>query len=175
MKSYQLFPLIPFFLLDSLCRARAPLLELLLIQVSQLVDLWCLTSDDTLGELGKSTNSCPVADGVLRSLSSDLDDNDSWVIWTAIVLAVAEVTNPCLECWRVVLVHLLAVGLDLGLAGNRGPLAGWGEEADVDVWVGLEVVGLAGLGVGVEDDVDTVALLVESLAGKSLEGFDGCL
>jgi len=132
--------------------------------VSQLVNLWCLTSDDTLGELGESTNRCPVADGVLRSGSGNLDDNDSWVVWTTVVLAVAEVTDPCLERWRVVLVHLLAVGLDLGVAGDRGPFAGWGEEADVDVWVGLEVVGLAGLGVGVEDDVDTVALLVQLLA-----------
>jgi len=51
------------------------------------------------------------------------------------------------------------VGHDLGLAGDGGPFAGVVEEAEVDVGVGLEVVGLAGLRVGVEDEVDAITLL----------------
>jgi len=108
----------------NLCLAGTPLLELLLVQVSQLVDLWSLTSDNTLGELGESTNGSPIADGVLSGFGSDLDDDNSWVVWTTVVLAVTEVTNPSLESWRVVLADLLTVGLDLGITRNRSPLAG---------------------------------------------------
>jgi len=75
------------------------------------------------------------------------------------VLSVAEVSDPRLERGAVVLVDLFAVGDDGSGAGDGGPVAGRGEESDVDVRVVLEVVGLSGLGVGVEDEVDAVTLL----------------
>lgn len=75
------------------------------------------------------------------------------------MLAVAEVAEPGFERGRVVLVDLFAVGLDFGGAGDRGPFAGAVDEADVYFGVLGEVVGLAGFGVGVEDEVDAVALL----------------
>lgn len=128
--------------------------------MSQRVDLRCLTSDNSLGHLECATNSCPVAEGVLCSLGIDLDDDDSWVVWATIVLSVAEITNPCLESGAVVLVDGFAIGEELSLAGDGSPLAGRGvDKGKVDVRVGCEVVGLAGLCVCVEDEVDTVALL----------------
>ena len=60
------------------------------------------------------------------------------------------------------------VGHDLGLAGDGGPFAGVVEEAEVDFGVGIEVVGLAGFGVGVEDEVDAVAFLCVSYAYQQL-------
>ena len=136
-----------------------PLLELRLVEISKLVDLRRLASNHALGELGESTNGSASADGVLRCLGRHLDNNDSWVVWATVVLSVTEVSNPRLERGAVVLMHLLTVGDDGSGAGDRGPLAGRGEEGDVDVGVVLEVVGLAGLGVGVEDEVDAVTLL----------------
>ena len=73
--------------------------------------------------------------------------------------AVAEVAEPGFEGGGVVGADFFAVGLDGGGAGDGGPFAGGGEEAEVDFRVGLEVVGFAGFGVGVEDVVDGVALL----------------
>lgn len=67
------------------------------------------------------------------------------------MLAVAQVADPRLQGRRVVLVDEIAVGDNVGLAGNGGPFAGVVEEAEVDVGVVLEVVGFAGFGVGVED------------------------
>lgn len=127
--------------------------------MAQLVDLWGLTRHDTLCDLDGAADSGPAGDSVLRRLRSDLDHDDSWVVWTTVVLAIAEVPNPRLEGRAVVLVHLLAVGLDRSNTGDGSPLAGGVEEAQVDIWVGLEVVGLAGLGVGVEDVVNAMALL----------------
>ena len=75
------------------------------------------------------------------------------------MLSITEVADPRLQRGGVVLVDFFAVGDDGGGAGNRGPLAAAGEEANVDVGVVLEVVRLAGLGVGVEDQVDAVAFL----------------
>jgi len=59
-------------------------------------------------------------------------------------------------------VHEVAVGDDVGFAGDGGPFAGVVEEAEVDVGVVFEVVGLAGFGVCVEDEIDAVAFLGES-------------
>lgn len=53
----------------------------------------------------------------------------------------------------------VAVGLDRSMAGDGSPLSGVVDEANVDRRVLLEVISLAGLGVGVEEEVETVALL----------------
>jgi hypothetical protein len=52
-----------------------------------------------------------------------------------------------------------AVGLDGGLAGDGCPLAGVVDETNVDGGVLLQVISLARLGVGVEEDVKSVCLL----------------
>jgi hypothetical protein len=135
------------------------LLNLVRLNVPKLVDLSSLASDNTLSELHSAANGSAPADGVLHSLAGDLDEADTGILGTAVVLAVTEVAEPGLEGGRVVLLDAGAVGLDGGGAGNAGPLAGVVEETEVDFGVLLEVVGLAGLGVGVEDEVDAVVLL----------------
>lgn len=142
------------------CSSLPPLVELLLVQVPQLVHTRCLASCHTLSELHKAADSSLLAHSILRSNGLDLDNTDSWVVWATIVLAVTEVTDPCLESGRVVLVDDAAVSLDASLAGKGSPFAGVVQEAEVDVRVGLEVIGLARLGVGVEDEVNAVALLI---------------
>ena len=131
----------------------------MLLNVPELVDLSCLAGDDTLGELNSAADGSAPADGVLGGLGGDLDEADARVLGAAVVLAVAEVAEPGLQAGRVVLLDAGAVGLDGGEAGNAGPLAGVVEEGEVDVGVLGEVVGLAGLGVCVEDEVDAVVLL----------------
>lgn len=135
------------------------LLNLLRLNVPKLVDLSSLASDNALGELYSAANSGAPADGVLRSLAGDLDEADARVLGTTVVLAITEVAEPGLEGRRVVLLDACAVGLDGSGARDAGPLTGVVEEGEVDVGVLLEVVGLAGLGVGVEDEVDAVVLL----------------
>lgn len=73
--------------------------------------------------------------------------------------AVAEVANPGLECWGVVLANDLAVRLDGGMTRNRCPLAGVVDKANVDRLVLLQVVSLARLGVGVEEKVEAMSFL----------------
>ena len=135
------------------------MLDLLRLDVPKLVDLSSLASDNALGKLHSAANGSAPADGVLRSLAGDLDEADARVLGTAVVLAVTEVTEPGLEGGRVELLDTRAVGLDGSGAGDAGPLAGVVEESKVDLRVLLEVVSLAGLGVGVEDEVDAVVLL----------------
>lgn len=135
------------------------LLNLVRLNVPQLVDLRSLASDNALGELNSAANSSAPADSVLCSLAGDLDKADARILGTAVVLAVTEVAEPCLEGGGVVLFDAGAVGLDGSGARDGGPLAGVVEEGEVDVGVLGEVVGLAGLGVGVEDEVDAVVLL----------------
>ena len=65
----------------------------------QLVDLWCLTSNDTLRDLYDTAECCAIADGVLSSDGLDLDENDARVVWAAVVDAITKITQPCLQCW----------------------------------------------------------------------------
>jgi hypothetical protein len=73
--------------------------------------------------------------------------------------AVTEIADPGLERGRVVLPHNLAICLDGSVAGDGSPLARVVDEAEVDGLVLLEVVCLARLGVGVEEEIEAVALL----------------
>lgn len=81
--------------------------------------------------------------------------------------AVTEVADPCLQCGRVVLPDNFAVRLYGSVAGDGCPLAGWSDEGDIDGRVRLEVVGLAGFGVGVEEELEAVALLYSVKIGTS--------
>jgi hypothetical protein len=76
-----------------------------------------------------------------------------------IVLPIAEITQPRLQRRRVVRPNLFTVGLNSRFPGNRRPLAAAIEEAEVDLRIRSEVIGLARLGIGVEDEVDAVVLL----------------
>jgi len=139
--------------------SRPTLLNLVRLDVPKLVHLGCLASDHTLGELNGATDSRAPADGVLCGLAGDLDEANARVLRATVVLAVTEVAEPCLESGRVELLNTGAVGFDGGSAGDAGPLAGVVEEGEVDLGVLFEVVGLARLGVGVENEVDAIVLL----------------
>ena len=73
--------------------------------------------------------------------------------------AVTEIAKPGLQRGRVVLLDDVAVNFDGCMSRNRCPLARVVDEANVDGGVGLEIVGLAGLSVGVEEKVEAIALL----------------
>lgn len=143
----------------SLLRVGSPLRELLLVQVSELVDLRSVASGNALCKFNESTDCSSARQGVLGSLCGDLDEDDTGVLWATIVLAITEITEPCLERGRVVLSDPLSVGLKCGLAGDGCPFARGIEESEVDVRVRFEVIGLARFGVGVEDKINAVALL----------------
>lgn len=154
-------------------RARRPsphLIQLRLTQIPQLIRRGRLARHDPLGDLDRAADQILAADGILRRGAGDLDDADAGVLGPAVVRAVAQVAEPGLEPGRVVLADFGAVGEDAGFARDRGPLARGVEEAEVDFRVRFEVVGFAGLGVGVEDEVDAVAFLWagrDGLVGES--------
>lgn len=81
------------------------------------------------------------------------------------MFAITEVTNPRLERGRIVFLDDGAVGDEARATRDRGPFAAGVEEGEVDVWVGFEVVGLAGFGIGMEKEVDAVAFLSWSKIG----------
>jgi hypothetical protein len=58
-----------------------------------------------------------------------------------------------------------AIGDDGGGAADGCPFSGGVEEGNVDLWVGLDVICLAGFSVGVEYEVEAAALLVMSQMG----------
>lgn len=74
--------------------------------------------------------------------------------------AVSEVAEPGFEAGGVVFADGVAVGDDGGVAGDGGPFAGGIQEGDVDFGVRVQVVGFAGFGVGVEEEVDAAAFLL---------------
>jgi hypothetical protein len=85
------------------------------------------------------------------------------------VLAVLQVAEPGLEQRRVVAADLGGLADDASAAGDGRPLAARRQEAEVDVGVGGEVSGLAGVGVGVEDEVEVAAFLRSWLDGRSVK------
>lgn len=130
----------------------------------QLVDLGRTTSHDALCHLHKPSNLCSPRQSIGCSDRLDPDDANARILWSTIVLAIAEIAQPGLERGRVVLADGLAVGEDAGTARNGGPLAGGVVEGDVDVRVLGQVVRLAGFGVGVEEEVDAAGLLFVGLS-----------
>lgn len=88
------------------------LLQLVRIQLPQLVHLGALSRYGTLGHLHSTTQHVLVVDCVCCRLCSNLDDANSWVVRSTIVLAVTEVTDPSLQSRRVVFLDSGAVGKD---------------------------------------------------------------
>lgn len=82
-----------------------PLARLLLGDMSQLVDLWCLASHDALSHLNASRDWVTSCNCVLRSLRLDSDDSDTRIVLRAVMSAVLEVAEPGLQRGRVVLLH----------------------------------------------------------------------
>lgn len=94
--------------------ARSPSLDLLLCEFSKLVDCRSAASDDTLGHLSSPADSILANDCIRSGDSLDFEDANAGIFWTSVMLSVTEVSEPCLECWRVVLLDGLAVSQDLG-------------------------------------------------------------
>jgi hypothetical protein len=132
--------------------------------VPQLIRLWGLSRDQALRKVHGTANDALSRDRILCRRSLDADDGNARVFGAAIMLAVTEVTQPGLERRRVVFANNLAVGLDGCMAADRCPLARGCDEGDVYARVRAKVVRLAGFGVGVEEEVEAVALLYIQLA-----------
>lgn len=137
----------------------SPRSKLLLTQLPQLIHTRCPSRYHSLCDLYAPTNRTLSNYRIRRCLRRDLDDANSRIFRTAIVLSVAEIAEPRFEGGRVVLFDDRAVGDDVCLAGHGSPLTGAVEEGDVDVRIRVDVVGLAGFGVGVEDQINTASFL----------------
>ena len=137
----------------------APLANLTLADLPQLVHLCSISGDRALHHACCSADGGTPGNGIRRSLGLDFDDSDTRVVLTAIVCAIAEVANPGLELLRVVFLDNIAITDHRSFAADRSPLACAVEEGDIDGRVGIEIVGLAGFGVGVEDEVDATGFL----------------
>lgn len=145
-------------LVDHVLRA-SPGRDLLRADLPQLIDRRSLASDHSLSDLDASADSTLTDDRIRSSDRHDSDNTDSWILWSTVVLSVTKITEPGLERRGVVLANGLAVGDDISLSGDRCPFAGAVEEGNVDVGVGVDVIGLARFGVGVEEEVDAAGLL----------------
>lgn len=138
---------------------RLTLLQLLLGDLPQLIHIRRLARDRALGNLVSARDKAALGNRVCRRLRGDLDDADTRILWPAVMLAVPQITQPRLERRRVVLADHLPVGDDIGCAADGGPLSLAVEEGHVDLGVALQVVGLAGFGIGVEKEIEAAAFL----------------
>jgi hypothetical protein len=127
--------------------------------LSQLINLRRLPRQHALHHLHPPRHHIAPRSRIRDRLRHDLDDADAGIIGPAVMRAVAEVAQPRLQLRAVVLLDRGAVGDDARGAGEGGPFAAGVEEGDVDGGIVLEVVGFAGFGVGVEEEVDATALL----------------
>ena len=83
--------------------ALSPRQDLLLTELSQLVDGWSIASDNTLSHLDASAECILPDNGIGRRLGRNLDDTNSWVLWSSVMLAIAEITQPGFQSFRIVL------------------------------------------------------------------------
>lgn len=147
---------------NHLIRA-SPSRDLLLTNLPQLIDRRSLARNDTLRHLSCSADSILPHNSISSRHGLNSNNTDSRIVLGAIVLPVTEVTEPGFESGRVVFLDGGAVGDDGGFAGDGRPFAGAVEEGDVDVGVRVDIVGLAGFGVGVEDEVNATGFLATTL------------
>lgn len=101
----------------------SPPLDLALVDLSQIVDVCDLAGDGAFHHLDASAQHGALADGVRGGDGLDLDDADARVVLAAVVHPVAQVAQPCLQRWRVVLGHGRPVRDDAGRPRDRRPAA----------------------------------------------------
>jgi hypothetical protein len=89
--------------------ARSPCLNLLLAQLSQLVNCRRATSHDTLCNVQGSSWHTLSDYGICCRFGLDPDDTNTWILWAAVVLSITKVSKPCLKAGRVVFSDSLAV------------------------------------------------------------------
>jgi hypothetical protein len=139
--------------------AAPPRLNLNLTQLPQLINTWRIPRQHALRHLRRPSNSRLPHHRIRSRVGLDANNANAGIFRPAVMRAVPEVAQPGLQSFGVVLLDRLAVRLDGGEAGDGGPFAGGVQEGDVDVRVGLQLIRLAGLGVGVKDEVDAAAFL----------------
>jgi hypothetical protein len=138
---------------------RAPIRDLGGADLPQIVDLGGLARDSTSGHLGNPAEDVLRNERVRSGGGLDPNDTDAGIILRAVVLAIAEITQPCLERRAIMLLDERTVRDDARLPGDGSPLSRSVGEGDVDVGIARQVIGLARLGVRVEEKVDAAGLL----------------
>jgi hypothetical protein len=121
---------------------RSPLLDFLLADFPKLVRHRRLTRDGTNSNIRRPAQYVLVGKVVGSGNCLNTDDANTWVLWTTVVLAVTEITNPGLEIWAVVLPDELPAGLYRGDTVDGGPFTLSVDERDVDVRVVGQLIGL---------------------------------
>lgn len=76
------------------------------------------------------------------------------------MFSVSKVTQPSLQRWRVVFADHSSICYDGSVTREGCPLSSSIIEGHIDGGVGFEVIGLSGLGVGVEDKINASVFLV---------------
>lgn len=142
-------------------RADGPLtlLQFLLRNLSQLVHVRRLARDRAFGNLELSRDKVAFGNRIRRRLRGDLDDADTRILGPTVMLAVAKIAQPCLERRAVIFPDHVPVGDDVRCAADGGPLSLAVEEGHVDLGVALQVVGLAGFGICVEEEIEAATFL----------------
>lgn len=67
------------------------LLKLGLVEMAEFVHRGCLASDHALDQLNRAAERSAAGDGVLHRLRDDLDDDDTRVLRSTVVLSIAEI------------------------------------------------------------------------------------
>ena len=138
------------------------MLNLLFANLPQLIDLRSTPRHGPLYNLESPSQHCARLDCVRRRLRIHLDHADPRILGPAVVLAIFQIAEPCLQGRGVVLADGVSVRDDVSFARNGGPFTGRVKEGNVDLGIGFQVVGFAGLGVGVEEKVEAATLLERS-------------
>jgi hypothetical protein len=158
-RTLDIIIIVPDRLLAGAPLLALPLLDFCFSKLPQLVDLRWLARGYALRQFHKASKRGAVGNGVRSGAGLHANDTDARVLWTSIMLAVAEVTDPCLERRRVVFLDNATVCLDGSMARYGSPFSRVVDETDVDRRVCLKIVCLARFGVGVEEKIEAVALL----------------
>jgi hypothetical protein len=144
---------------QQLLVGSSPGRDLLGGDLPQIVDLGGLASDSAGGYLGDPAHNVLGNEGIGSRRRLDTNNTDTGVVLRPIVGAISQISQPGLQRLVVVLLDQRSICDDASLSSNGSPFSGGVDEGDVDVRVAGEVVGLAGLCVGMEEKIDTLRFL----------------
>lgn len=135
-------------------------LQLILRQFPQLIHIRRTPRHRPLHNLRPASQHRLRSNRIRRRLGRNLNDPNPRILRSTIMGSIFQIPQPRLQRRRIIFANHLAIDDNFGFAANGSPFAGGIEEGDVDFGVGFQVVGFAGFGVGVEEEVDAAALLV---------------
>lgn len=72
---------------------------------------------------------------------------------------IPQIAQPRFQRYRVIFAYHCTISNDVCLSRDGSPLAGRIEKGNIDLRVGLQIVGFAGLGVGMKYEIDAIAFL----------------